>query len=138
MTKTIPDSHRDLIDGPVVVALSTVMPDGRPQCTPVWCSFDGNEVLINSARGRQKDKNMVARPGVAVLAIDPQNPYRYLEVRGDVTDVTEDGARDHINALAKTYVGKDEYYGGVAPAEAGEAEVRVIYRITPTRVSVHG
>lgn len=133
----IPDSHRDLLDNPVVVTLVTVMPDGQPQATPVWCSYDGTFVLVNSARGRAKDRNMRERPRVTVLAVDPANPYRYLEVRGVVEEVTEDGAVEHINQLAKKYRGKDQYYGGVTPAEMKDKETRVIYRIRPTRVIAH-
>ncbi len=134
MSATIPESHRDLLDGPVVVALATVMPDGQPQLSPVWCSFDGTYIWINTARGRQKDKNLSERPMATILAIDPNNPYRYLEVRGTVAESTEEGAVEHINQLARLYTGKSSYYGEVQPAELAKKETRVIYKIRPKRV----
>ena len=134
----IPDTHKDLLNGPVVVAFTTIMPDGMPQTTPVWCGWDGEHIVVNTARGRRKEKNVLANPKVNVLAIDPQNPYRWLEVRGTVAELTEDGAIDHINTLAKLYVGKDTYFGGVAPAEAAETQTRVIIKIKPERVVASG
>lgn len=136
MTVPIPASHRDLLDGPVVVALVTVMPDGQPQATPVWCNTDGDYVLINTARGRQKDRNMSHNPKVTVLAIDPGNPYRWIEVRGQVIEITEEGAVEHINALSKLYTGNPDYYS-FNPAAKGK-EKRVIYRIEPRRVLTSG
>ena len=138
MSTTIPDSHKDLLDGPVVVSLSTVMADGQPQSSPVWCSFDGSHILVNTARGRQKDKNLTKRPMATILAVDPENPYRYLEIRGKVDGVTEEGALDHINQLAQIYVGASEYFGGVAPLEMKDQQTRVIYKIKPTRVVPYG
>lgn len=134
MTTVIPESHKDLIEGPVFVTLSTVMPDGQPQSSVVWCSYDGNHILVNTARGRLKEKNMRARLMATILAIDPQNPYRYLEVRGKVEEITEEGAIDHINQLAQLYANKPKFYGGVAPAEREGRETRVICKIKPTRV----
>lgn len=134
----IPDSHKDLFTEPVVVTFVTIMPDGQPQATPVWCDYDGDHILVNTAAGRQKDKNVRARPKVTVLAIDPQNPYRWIEVRGEVEHITEEGALDSINKLAKLYVGADRYYGGVAPADMAGKETRVLLRITPKRVLTSG
>jgi PPOX class probable F420-dependent enzyme len=129
----IPATHHDLINGAVVVTLVTIMPDGQPQATPVWCSYDGTYVLVNTARGRQKDKNMTARAKVSVLALDPTNPYRYLEVRGFIADSTEEGAVEHIEHLSQVYTGKS-YYGGLQAAEQRTKETRVIYKIQPTRI----
>lgn len=134
----VPDSHRDLLDRPIVVALVTLMPDGQPQATPVWCDYDGTHVIINTARGRQKDRNMKARARVTVLSIDPDDPYRWLEVRGEVEDVTEQGGVETINRLAKKYRGVDQYYGGVTPIERRELETRVNFLIKPTRVLTGG
>lgn len=94
--------------------------------TPVWCSYDGTHILVNTARGRQKDRNMTAAPQVTVLAIDPQNPYRYLEVRGTVAAITEEGALDHINTLARLYVDRDDYYS-MNPDQRGK-ETRVMVK----------
>ncbi|GIL09006.1 MAG: PPOX class F420-dependent enzyme [Chloroflexota bacterium] len=130
----IPASHRDLLERPIVVTLVTVMPNGQPQASPVWFMYDGTHILINTARGRQKDRNMTADPRVTVLVIDPDNPYRYLEVRG-IAVAVETGALDMINALAKRYRNVDQYYGGVAPLEQGARETRVTYKIRPTHVT---
>ncbi|NDJ75754.1 MAG: PPOX class F420-dependent oxidoreductase [Chloroflexi bacterium] len=135
MTPQIPAEYKDLIDGPVVVSLVTVMPDGQPQATPVWCNSDGDHILVNTARGRRKDKNMTANPRVTILAIDPQDPYRWMEVRGMVVESTEDGAVEHINALAKIYRGRDQYYTN--PDQAAR-ETRVTYKIQPLRVIARG
>ena len=132
----IPETHKDLLTGAVVVTLVTVMPDGTPQATPVWVDYDGQYVIVNTARGRQKDRNMQRRSKVAVLAIDPKNPYRWLEVRGAVEDISEAGAVEVINKLAKKYRGVDSYYGGAAPAERAKQETRVTYKIRPLRVNV--
>jgi len=122
----------------VVVAFATVMPDGTPQVTPVWCSYDGEYVLLTSTRGRQKEKNVLARPQVTILAIDPQDPYRWLEVRGVVVEVTEEGAIAHIDEMARLYEGAKKFYGDVAPAGRGERETRILFKIKPTRVNAHG
>lgn len=133
MSDTIPNSHQDLIDGPVVIALSTIMPDGQPQTTPVWCNYDGTHILINSARGRQKDKNMVARPRATILAVDPQNPLRYIEIRGQVAEITEAGAVDHINQLGELYTGKTFY----SPGQTLDV-TRAIYKIKPVHITTSG
>ncbi len=133
MSVTIPDSHKDLLEESVYVTVATILPDGQPHLSVVWCDYDGQHVLVNTARGRQKDKNLTERPMATILAIDPENPFRYLEVRGSV-ELTEEGALDHINKLAKQYKGVDSYYGGVAPAEMKDQETRVLCKITPTKV----
>jgi PPOX class probable F420-dependent enzyme len=135
MPVPIPENFRDLFERPVVVTLVTVMPDGQPQATPVWCSYDGSHILINTARGRQKDRNMQANAKVTILAMDPDNPYRYLEVRGTVDAITEDGALEHINALSKKYRGNEDYYANM-PHLRGK-ETRVIYKIAPQKVNEH-
>jgi PPOX class probable F420-dependent enzyme len=136
MSVSIPDSYKDLLEGPVVVVLVTVMPDGQPQATPVWCNTDGTHVLINTARGRQKDRNLRANPKATVLAIDPKNPYRWMEIRGLVTEITEEGALDHINALSKLYTGSGDFYAQ-NPQARGQ-ETRVTYQITPVRITARG
>jgi len=134
----IPDSHRDLLERPIVVALVTLMPDGWPQATPIWCMYDGEYVIVNTARGRQKDRNMKQRSRVTILSIDPDNPYRWLEVRGEVVSVTEEGAVDVINTLAKMYRNVDSYYGGVTPAHLRDQETRVTFMVKPIRVLTGG
>lgn len=128
----IPDQYRDLLEKPVFVGLATILPDGQPQVTPVWCDFDGTYIRVNTAEGRQKHKDMVARPQVSVLAVDPSNPYRYMEVRGTVAKITREGADAHIDALAKKYLGVDSYPG------RNPAETRVICYIEPQKVHAQG
>lgn len=134
----IPDTHRDLLEQAVVVTLVTVMPDGQPQATPVWCDFEDGYVRINTARGRQKDKNMLSRPKVTILAVDPKNPYRWIEVRGLVIDMNDDQAVavGHINKLSLLYRGYEDYYKNM-PERRGKEE-RVMFRIKPTRVVTGG
>ncbi len=108
--------------------LATVMPDGTPQVTPVWFDWDGTHIRVNSARGRVKDRNMRAKRAVALAILDPDNGYRYLSIRGRVVDVTEQGADQHIDVLAKKYLGKDRY------PYRQPGEVRVIYKIAPEQV----
>ncbi len=129
----IPDDKRDLFDNPVVVTLVTVMPDSQPQATPVWCSYDGDHILVNTAKGRRKDINMRERPQATVLAIDPENPYRWIEVRGEVVEITEDGALDHINALTRQYFGRDDFYANMP--DLRDKETRVIFKIKPTHIN---
>jgi PPOX class probable F420-dependent enzyme len=132
MTVTIPEKFRDLLAKKAFAHLGTIMPDGSPQVTPVWFDFDGTHVRVNSAKGRVKDKNMRRNGRVALAIQDPENPYRYLALRGRVEEITEAGADAHIDSLAKKYLGQDRY----PHRRAGE--VRVIYRIRPERVSSMG
>jgi len=132
MNTTFPDAFLPLLEGPVVVNIGTIMQDGQPQVHPIWCNLDDGDILVNSAKGRAKDKNMRARPQVTVLAVDPRNPYRYMEVRGTVIEITEDGADKHIDDLAELYMGKRPY-----PFRA-PGEVRVSYRIRPKSVHTFG
>ncbi|MDA2933596.1 PPOX class F420-dependent oxidoreductase [Acidobacteria bacterium AH-259-D05] len=128
----IPEKYLDLFNKRAFANLATLMPDGRPQVKPVWCDFDGKYVLINSARGRQKDRNMRRDSRVSLSIMDPDNPYRYLEVRGEVVEITEANAREHIDKMAKKYLGKDKY----PFAQAGE--VRVLYKIQPQHTTSMG
>ncbi len=119
----IPENYLDLFEKRAFGNLATLMPDGHPQVTPVWVDYDGTYVLFNSARGRQKDRNVRRDPRVAVAVQDPDNPYRYLEIRGRVVEITEEGADAHIDKLAKKYLGMDKY-----PYRT-PGEVRVMYKI---------
>ena len=132
MAAQIPDKYRDLFKKQAFAHLATLMPDGSPQVTPVWIDYDGRFVVVNSAKGRLKDKNMRRNKKVALSVADPENPYRYLAVQGHVTDVTEQGADAHIDTMAKKYLGKDKY-----PFRA-PGEVRVLYKIEPDKVSTYG
>jgi len=132
MADAIPDQFKDLFSKAAFAQLATLMPDGSPQVTPVWCDFDGTNVRLNSAKGRVKDKNMRRDKKVALSVQDPENPYRYLAMRGEVVEITEDGADAHIDLLAKKYLGKDKY------PFRGPGEVRVIYKIRPVNVHTMG
>jgi PPOX class probable F420-dependent enzyme len=132
MTAPIPAAYRDLFTRPAIAHLATLMPDGSPQVTPVWCDLDGEHVRVNSVKSRRKDRNIRRDARVALSLCDPDNPYRYLELRGRVVAITEQGAREHIDALAKKYMGVQVY-----PYHK-DADVRVIYRIAPERFSQMG
>jgi PPOX class probable F420-dependent enzyme len=132
MPAAIPEKYRDLFDKKAFASLSTLMPDGRPQVTPVWCDFDGTHVLVNSAKGRIKDRNMRRDPRVSLALIDPDNPYRYLQLQGRVVEITETGADESIDRLTKKYLGQDKY-----PFRQ-PGEVRVIYKIEPERAQTMG
>lgn len=129
MATQIPEDLKDIFKKRAFAHLATVMPDGSPQVTPVWVDFDGTHVRVNSAKGRLKDKNMRRDKRVALSVQDPDNPYRYLEIRGNVDDITENGADADIDSLAKKYLDKDKY-----PFRA-PGEVRVIYKIRPEKIS---
>lgn len=109
MPAAIPEKYLDLFQKKAFGHLVTLMPDGQPQVTPVWCDYDGNHLMVNTAQGRQKDRNMQRDGRVAVSIMDPDNAYRYLEVRGRVAARVLDGADAHIDKLAKRYLGKDSY-----------------------------
>jgi PPOX class probable F420-dependent enzyme len=129
----IPDQYLDLVDRKTTFAhLATIMPDGTPQVTPVWFDHAGGAIRVNSARGRVKDRNMKEGAAVALSILDPDNAYRYLQIRGRVRGVTETGADAHIDSLAKKYLGKDKY------PYAKPGDVRLIYEIEPKSVSVIG
>ncbi|HWU38716.1 MAG TPA: PPOX class F420-dependent oxidoreductase [Candidatus Acidoferrum sp.] len=132
MAVNIPEKFRDLLTKKAFANLATIMQDGSPQVTPVWFDFDGAHLRINSAKGRVKDKNMRRNRQIALAIQDPENPYRYLGVRGTVEEITETGADAHIDSLAKKYLGQDRY------PYRQPGEVRVIYRIRPDRVSTMG
>ena len=132
MAVTVPEQYRDLFTKQAFANLATLMPDGSPQVTPVWCDYDGTHIRVNTAKGRVKDKNMRRNKKVALSISDPENPYRHLAVRGVVEGVTEQGADAHIDLLAKKYLGKDKY-----PFRQ-PGEVRVLYKIRPEKVATMG
>lgn len=127
----IPAGFENLFKKKAFAHLGTLMPDGSLQITPVWIDYDGQHILVNSAKGRVKDRNMAARPQVGISIQDPDNPYRFISIRGRVVDIVETGARDHINALSKRYTGNDKYQG---PPD----ETRRIYKIIPEHVVARG
>ena len=128
--KTIPDTHSDILDKPAFAHLATIMSDGSPHAAPVWVDTDDGFVVVNSAEGRLKDRNIRRDARVAISVVDPDNPYRSLAIRGTVAKITTDGADAHIDQMAKKYMGVDEY-----PYRSAD-EVRVLYYIQPERISV--
>jgi PPOX class probable F420-dependent enzyme len=131
----IPESHRDLVECPPVAALTTLMPDGAPQTSVVWCDVEGDVIRINTMRGFQKERNMRRDPRIALLCYDPREPLRYLEIRGTVIEMTEAGAMAHLDELTSKYAGRQvRYFGDAIPAGFAETEIPVLCRIRPTRV----
>jgi PPOX class probable F420-dependent enzyme len=133
--REIPPSHRDLLDCPPVAALTTIGRDGYPQTSVVWCDYDGECVRVNTMRGFAKERNMRRDPRVTILCYDPRDPLRYLEVRGTVIDMSEDGAARHLDRLASRYAGRPvRYFGEVIAARYAETEIPVLCRVRPERV----
>jgi PPOX class probable F420-dependent enzyme len=131
----VPASHRDLVECPPVAALTTVMPDGSPQTSVVWCDFDGTLVRVNTMRGFQKERNMRRNPRVTLLCYDPRQPLRYLEVRGTVVEMTEEGAGAHLDGIASKYAGRPiRYFGDAIPLRFAETEIPILCAIRPTHV----
>jgi PPOX class probable F420-dependent enzyme len=125
----LPDALLDLLRRPSPCFLSTLMPDGSPQMTQTWVDTDGHDVLINTVRGHQKVRNVERDPRVALNVADPADPSRYFEVRGRVTEVTEEGAREHIDQLSQRYIGAPYPWFG------GRDQVRLLVRISPEKVN---
>lgn len=129
--KMIPTEYHDLLqdDTKAYLFLATIMADGSPQVTPTWFNVDDEYVLINTNEGRIKDKNMKARPRVAFVIQDPKTPYRYIQIRGEISEHTTQGADEHINQLSIKYDDK--------PWEYREGQKRIIFKIKPTHVDLH-
>ena len=132
MSVTIPESHADLLKRPILFSLATLQPNGQPQVTPVWADVVDGMVCVNTAAGRQKHTNLLARPQATILVVDPDNGQRFIEIRGKVVDSTETGADGVIDTLANKYLGVDTY------PYRNPAETRVTFLIEPTRVVVSG
>lgn len=128
----IPETHIDLLDRPIVVTLSTVMPNGQPQSTPIWADTKDGVVRVNTVAGRQKYKNLVERPMATVLAIDPENPMRWMELRGKVVFESEGDERTLIDKLAVDYTDNDSY------PWHNDADQRVTFHIDPERIVTSG
>jgi hypothetical protein len=133
MTVKVPQSHQDLLadETRAFAILATIMDDGTPQATPIWFNTADGKILINTARGRVKERNMSVRPDIALVILDPEDPYRYVQVRGRVVNETEENARRHIDELAGKYTGEADY-------KKYHGETRVKYTIEPRSISVAG
>jgi PPOX class probable F420-dependent enzyme len=128
----IPQAYRDLFDKKSFAHIATVGADGAPQVTPVWIDQEGPYIRFNTARGRVKTQNLERSPKIALSVQDPENPYRYIQVRGRVVEVTEKGADAHIDALAKKYLGQDRY------PYRKPGEVRVTVKVMPEKIQSMG
>jgi PPOX class probable F420-dependent enzyme len=120
-TTRLPDQAKDILSKQTFANLATLMPDGSPQVTPVWVDYEGDRIVINTAEGRAKPRNMRNDPRVALSATDPDNPYEAVIVRGRVSEMTHEGADEHIDAMAKKYLGQDEY----PFRQSGEQRIKV-------------
>ena len=135
MSLPIPETHRDLLTRPVHGVLTTMMPDGQPQSSLVWCDFDGECARVHTTAGRQKGRNMRANPRVTLLIVDPENTARYMEIRGQA-ELTTDGAIEQLDAITRRYTRHPRYYGYIYPAEQQACETRIICRIHATRITL--
>ena len=127
MTTTLSDKAKALVKRPIIANVATVDTEGRPQLTPIWIDLEGEDLVFNTAKGRVKFANLETNPAVAVSVVDPDDPYNVVVVRGTV-EMTEDGADDHIDSLAKKYLGVDSY-----PMRR-PGEVRVKCTVRPQKV----
>ena len=128
MSESIPNEFRDLFAKRAYASLGTLRSDGSPQVTPVWCDADSDDVVINTVKGRHQDKNIRNDTRVAVVIIDPDNPYRYLEIRGRAVEMPGFAADEHLDRMAKKYLGTETY------TYKQPGEVRVMYNIRAERI----
>ena len=135
MSLPIPDSHLDLLTRPVHGVLTTLMPDGQPQSSLVWCDYDGECARVNTTRQRQKGKNMLANPKVSLLIVDPDDTARYLEIRGEA-ELIESGAVGHLDQITRQYTRHPHYYGYIYPFEQADREQRLICRIHARKITL--
>ena len=135
MSLPIPESHRDLLTRPIHGVLTTMMPDGQPQSSLVWCDEVGDCARLNTTRERQKGHNMQTNPNVSLLIVDPEDTSRYIEIRGEA-ELIETGALDHLDQLTRAYTRHPRFYGYVYPIERQQRETRVICRIHARKITL--
>jgi len=135
MSISIPESHLDLLTRPIPAVLTTMMRDGQPQSSLVWCDYDGECACVNTSRERQKGRNMLANPKVSLLIVDPENTGRFLQIRGEA-ELVEEKALEHLDAITRQYTRHPQYYGYVFPLEKKERETRVICRIHARKITL--
>jgi PPOX class probable F420-dependent enzyme len=135
MSTPIPESHLDLLTKPIHGVLTTMMPDGQPQSSLVWCDYDGECARVNTSRERQKGKNMQANPKVSLLIVDPGNTGRFLQIRGEA-ELVEEGALEHLDQITRQYTSHPQYYGYVFPLEKRNHETRIICRIHARKITL--
>lgn len=135
MSTPIPKSHLDLLTRPIHGVLTTMMPDGQPQSSLVWCDYDGECARVNTSCERQKGKNMQANPKVSLLIVDPGNTGRFLQIRGEA-ELVEEGALEHLDQITRQYTTHPQYYGYVFPLEKRNHETRIICRIHARKITL--
>lgn len=135
MPPEIPASHLDLLTRPIHGVLTTMMPDGQPQSSLVWCDFDGECACVNTTLERQKGRNMRRDPRVSLLVVDPEDTGRYLEIRGEA-ELVPDGALEHLDKITRAYTRHPQFYGYVHPCEQRARETRVVCRIHPRKITL--
>ncbi|HET7142622.1 MAG TPA: PPOX class F420-dependent oxidoreductase [Anaerolineales bacterium] len=135
MSFPIPESHLDLVTRPLHGVLTTMMPDGQPQSSLVWCDYDGECVYVNTTRERQKGRNMFGSSKVSLLLVDPEDTGRYMEIRGDV-EIILDRAIDNLDQITRKYTRHPQYYGYIYPAEQRQRETRIICRIHAKKITL--
>ncbi|HUN06170.1 MAG TPA: PPOX class F420-dependent oxidoreductase [Aggregatilineales bacterium] len=134
MVALIPETHQDLLDRPIYVVATTVMPDGQPQSTVVWWDYEGDFIRFNTADGRQKPKNIRQNPKITLLALDPNNPFHWLEIRGVVEEMTTEGGVEHIESLSRKYTGR-AYYSDFNTRSSPDTETRLVVKVRPIKVT---
>lgn len=135
MSRPIPASHVDLLTRPIPAVLTTLMPDGQPQSSLMWCDCDGQCARINTTAERRKGRNMLADPRVTLLIVDPDDTSRYIEIRGRV-ELTQEGAIPHLDELTRQYTEHPRFYGYVYPTEQEARETRLMGRIVATKITL--
>lgn len=135
MSLPIPASHLDLLTRPIHGVLTTLMPDGQPQSSLVWCDYDGECARVNTTAERQKGCNMLADPRVTLLIVDPDDTARYIEIRAEA-QLVEDGAIDHLDEITRRYTAHPAYYGFIYLLEQRDRETRLICRLHATRITL--
>jgi PPOX class probable F420-dependent enzyme len=123
------EKAKEIIDKKALAHVATVMDDGSPQVTPVWVDYEGDDIVINTAEGRLKPRNIRRDPSVALSMTDPDNPYEMVAIRGHAREITEEGADEHVDEMAKKYLGEDSY----PFRQPGEKRLKVY--IEPERVT---
>jgi PPOX class probable F420-dependent enzyme len=134
MSLSVPESHLDLVTRPIHGVLTTLMPDGQPQSSLVWCDYEGECVCVNTTKERQKGRNVLCDPRVSLLVVDPEDTGRYLEIRGDVEVIAKD-AIEHLDKVTRKYTRHPQYYGYVYPFAQRERETRIICRIHAKKIT---
>lgn len=135
MSLPIPPSHLDLLTRPIHGVLTTLMPDGQPQSSLVWCDYDGECARVNTTAERQKGRNMHTNPLVTLLIVDPDNTTRYIEIRGSA-ELTKTGALAHLDEITRQYTTHPRYYGYIYPHEQSARETRLICRVHAAKITL--